>query len=129
MPLDVGRLGCDVLSGTGRKFLRGPRGTGFLYVARALAERIEPPFVDLRSTTWTGPESYELAPGARRFENWESYVAGRVGLAAAVRYARRLGLEAIEARVTALGARLRDGAGGGAGGARCTTSGRGAAGS
>ncbi len=109
MPLDVGRLGCDVLSGTGRKFLRGPRGTGFLYVARAMAERIEPPFVDLRATVWTGPERYELAPGARRFENWESYVAGRIGLAAAVRYARGLGLEAIEARVTALGARLRDG--------------------
>jgi selenocysteine lyase/cysteine desulfurase len=108
MPLEVGRLGCQILSGTGRKFRRGPRGTGFLYVARELADTIEPPFVDLRSTRWTGPERYELAPGARRFENWESYVAGRAGLAAAVRYARGLGLATIEARVTALAARLRE---------------------
>ncbi len=107
MPLDVGRLGCRILTGTGRKFLRGPRGTGFLYVARGLVGQIEPPFVDLRATRWTGPESYELAPGARRFENWESYVAGRAGLTAAVRYARRLGLAAIWERVAALGARLR----------------------
>lgn len=108
MPLDVGRIGCQILSGTGRKFLRGPRGTGFLYVARELAEGIEPPFVDLRATRWTGPESYELMPGARRFENWESYVAGRAGLAAGVRYARGLGLAAIWERVEALGARLRE---------------------
>ena len=105
--LDVGRIGCDILTGTGRKFLRGPRGTGFLYVSRDLVDRIDPPFVDMRAATWTGPESYELAPGARRFENWESYVAGRVGLTAAVRYAQCIGIEAIEARVTALGARLR----------------------
>lgn len=108
IPIDVQKIGCQMLSGTGRKFLRGPRGTGFLYVAREIIEELDPPFVDLLSAKWTGPESYELIPSALRFENWESNVAGRVGLTAAVRYARGIGLEAIGARVTQLGASLRN---------------------
>lgn len=107
MPVDVGAIGCHVLSGTGRKFLRGPRGTGFLYVSREMIDRIEPPFIDLHAATWTGPDSYELAPGAKRFENSASYVAGRVGLARAVAYAQAIGLNAIEDRVTALASDLR----------------------
>ena len=107
MPLDVQKLGCDLLSGTGRKFLRGPRATGFLYVSKAIIDRLDPPFIDLHAATWTDARTYELRPDARRFENWESYVAGRVGLRAAVRYALNLGLEPIRARVTMLADRLR----------------------
>jgi selenocysteine lyase/cysteine desulfurase len=107
MPLDVERIGCQMLSGTGRKFLRGPRGTGFLYVSRAILDRLDPPFIDLHAATWTDARSFELRPDARRFENWESYVAGRVGLRAAVRYALEVGLAPIRARVTALAERLR----------------------
>lgn len=107
LQLDVQKIGCQMLSGTGRKFLRGPRGTGFLYVSNDIVEELDPPFVDLLSGNWTGADGYTLQPGALRFENWESNVAGRVGLAAAVRYARKIGLDAIGARVTDLGASLR----------------------
>lgn len=108
MPVDVGRIGCHVLSGTGRKFLRGPRGTGFLYVAKDLIPQTDPPFIDLHAATWTDANSYTFAETARRFENFESFIAGRVGLARAVDYAQSVGLAEIEAQVTTLAANLRD---------------------
>ena len=109
LDVDVTKIGCHILSGTGRKFLRGPRGTGFLYVSSDILERLDPPFIDMRAATWTDRDGYELAAGSRRFETWESFVAGRVGLAAAVAYALDIGLPAIEERVTDLAAQLRAG--------------------
>jgi cysteine desulfurase / selenocysteine lyase len=105
--LDVNELGCDILSATGRKYLRAPRGTGFLYVRRALLESIEPATLDLHSATWVAPDRFEVRGDARRFEQWEASYAARLGLGAAVDYALALGGEAIEARVVALGAELR----------------------
>ncbi len=107
LPVDVVELGCDVLCATGRKFLRGPRGTGFLYVRADLAATLDPPFVDLWSAEWTSERTYELHPGARRFETWEGNVAAKLGLGAAVDHALEWGLEAIADRVVALAEELR----------------------
>lgn len=108
MPLDVEEIGCDALSATGRKFLRGPRGTGFLYVRSALLGRLEPPLVDMRAADWVAPDRYELRLDGRRFEEWEQDYAGKAGLARAIDYALEWGMEAICERVRALGARLRE---------------------
>ncbi|MBB4685196.1 aminotransferase class V-fold PLP-dependent enzyme [Amycolatopsis jiangsuensis] len=108
LDLDVTRLGCDALSATGRKYLRGPRGTGFLYVHPRLRERLEPAVLDLHSATWTAPTEYVVDPTAKRFELWERDFAAVLGLGAAVDYALGWGLQAIEQRVAGLAATMRE---------------------
>jgi len=108
LPVDVGELGCAMLAGNGRKFLRGPRGTGFLYVRSELIPLIEPVMLDLHAATWTAPDRYEIRDDARRFEMWEHDVAGRIGLGVAVDHALGWGIEAIAERNTPLAKGLRD---------------------
>ena len=108
MPVDVAELGCDFLSATGRKFMRGPRGTGFLYVRSQMLEHLEPYMLDHFGAEWTAPDSYEMRPDARRFETWESSPALHLGLGAAADCALQIGLEAIQARVLMLADWLRN---------------------
>ncbi len=108
--IDVAEIGCDLLTATCRKFLRGPRGSGFLYVSdRVLRAGYEPLFIDMHGARWTAPDRYEPVGTAARFEEWEFPYATVLGSAAATRYARRVGIEAIERRTPELAARLRAG--------------------
>ena len=107
LPVDVNEIGCDILSGTGRKFLRGPRATGFLYVRRDLIERLEPPLLDMHAAEWQPDGTYRVRADARRFENWETFYAGKIGLGAAVDYALTIGIENGWERIQALSSRLR----------------------
>jgi len=109
MPVDVEAIGCDILSATGRKYLRGPRGTGILYVRRGLIETLEPPFLDLHAAEWTGADSFKIRNDAKRFETWEGSVAGKIGLGVAIDYALGWGLAAIYDRISALAAQVREG--------------------
>ena len=106
-PIDVEKIGCDMLSSTGRKYLRASRGTGFLYVRKSVQEKLTPYWVDLHSAEWTGPDSYEIRKDARKFENWEGNRAALIGLNKAVKYILEIGVGEIWQRVQVLSNSLR----------------------
>lgn len=109
MPVDVHELRCDFLSATSRKYLRGPRGAGFLYVSDRVLERgLEPLFIDMRGADWVAEDRYRAVPDAKRFENWEFAWALVLATGEAARYATAVGLEKIRDRVRALAGRLRE---------------------
>jgi selenocysteine lyase/cysteine desulfurase len=108
MPIDVVRLGCDYFTAAARKFLRGPRGIGFLYVSdRMLGAGAHPLLVDMHGATWTEADAFALTPDARRFETWEFAYALVLGLGAAARYALEVGLETARDRARHLAAHVR----------------------
>ncbi|MEQ9399668.1 MAG: aminotransferase class V-fold PLP-dependent enzyme [Longimicrobiales bacterium] len=110
MPVDPEAMGCDFLSATARKFLRGPRGAGFLWVSRrALDAGLEPLFPDMRGADWIADDLYQPAPTARRFETWEFAWSLVLATGAAAAYAGALDMNAIQARVRDLAERLRSG--------------------
>ena len=108
LPISVSELGCDFLSATSRKYLRGPRGLGFLYVKEALISELEPPFLDLHSATWTEDSDYRIREDARRFETYEIFVAGKLGLGAAADYALSVGVEKGWERLSRLAKEARE---------------------
>lgn len=109
MPLDTTRIGCDFLTATMRKFMRGPRGAGFLYASdRALDHDLELLTPDMRSATWTAADSYVSERSARRFEYWEMAPALMIGSKFATEYALRLGLDWIETQVKSIASLTRE---------------------
>ena len=108
LPIDVTELHCDFLGATARKFLRGPRGIGFLYVSdRALEQGRAPLYIDMQGARWTDPDEYTLVDDAKRFENWEFPYALVLGMGEAARYASGIGMDVITPRVRQLAETLR----------------------
>ncbi|NML21182.1 aminotransferase class V-fold PLP-dependent enzyme [Pseudoflavitalea sp. G-6-1-2] len=109
MKLDVAALHCDFLSITCRKFLRGPRGTGALYISdRALQAGLEPMFIDMRGAEWTNKDEYRQQPTALRFEDWEFAYSTVVGTAAAIEYCLAIGEQRIWEQVKYLSGYMRN---------------------
>ncbi|WP_436500809.1 aminotransferase class V-fold PLP-dependent enzyme [Actinokineospora sp. HUAS TT18] len=109
LPVSASEMGVDIITGTGRKWLRGPRGTGVLVVRKSIRDRLHPRLIDLHGALWTGTSEITLRSDARVYELWECSIADRLGLIAAARYALDLGIHAIEAAVTDRAERLRAG--------------------
>lgn len=107
LPIDVEEIGCDVLCITGRKYLRGPRGTGLLYVRNSLLVDLEPPILDQHAAELVSPTEYIMQPDSKRFENWEQYCAGKYALGVAIEYALTWDLNAIQQRIYLLADNLR----------------------
>lgn len=107
LPVDVSAIGCDMLKGSGRKFLRGPRGAAILYLRKAFLETLEPAYLDVLSSTW-GEEGPHMRADAQRFETSEKPIALLLGLGAALKQARSLGMDAIRQRIRELSGQLRD---------------------
>ncbi|WP_281689850.1 aminotransferase class V-fold PLP-dependent enzyme [Pseudonocardia thermophila] len=105
--VDVDEIGCDALVTTGRKFLRGPRGTAFAYIRRSFAERLLPTAPDVRGSRWSSGDDWEVLPGARRFETWEASVAARLGLGRAVTEVLERGIDATAAFLCGLAGTVR----------------------
>ena len=107
LPMDVRAWGVTWATGTGRKYLRAPRGSGFLYASEEGMALAEPGFLDNWGAEWTAMEEYELHPTARRYESYEMSVAAKIGLGVAAEYALEVGPEAAAQRIQELAGRLR----------------------
>jgi cysteine desulfurase/selenocysteine lyase len=109
MVVDIEKIGCDFLTATGRKFMRGPRGTGFLYVSdKVLEQNYAPLLLDMRGANWTEYNDYELFKTAKRFEHWEISYASLLGFTEALRYANDIGLQNIENYNRIISEKLRE---------------------
>jgi selenocysteine lyase/cysteine desulfurase len=109
LPVNVKEIGCQMLAATGRKFLRGPRGCGFLYIADDFRKKLQPVFMTNQGGHWATADAYEERNDARVFEAWERSVAIQLGLGAAVDYLLALDMDWVRRRISGLAARLRAG--------------------
>lgn len=107
LPIDVEKIQCDALCATGRKYLRGPRGTGFLYVRKSKISQLEPPFLDLHAAPWVSLNKYQINDDATRFETWERNYSNMIGLGKAIEYASSWGMDNIWQRICSLSSSLR----------------------
>jgi selenocysteine lyase/cysteine desulfurase len=108
LDIDVEAIGCDALSATGRKYLRGPRGSGFLFVRSDTVDRFAPAQPDHHGAHWTAMDRYTFAPGATRYEYWEYSSAAWLGLGAAVDVSLKLGVNRIQATIGHRAKELRE---------------------
>jgi len=108
VPVDVDEIGCDMMAGTSRKYLRGPRGVGFLYVSDKALKRLTPTMMSNMSAVWSGLETIDVREDARLFEAWERSVALQLGFGAALKYLINLGPEALMAQSCRMAALLRE---------------------
>jgi cysteine desulfurase/selenocysteine lyase len=107
MPVNVKTIGCDFLCATGRKYLRGPRGTGFLFASAKIMDMCDPPFMELQSAQWTENNHFILRDNAQRFETWEHSIAGKIGLGVAINYLLNLDINLCWERILFLSNLLR----------------------
>ena len=107
MVVDVKDIQCDFLTGTGRKYLRAPRGSGFLYCSSKVMNTFEPGTIDVSSACWLSGTTYEVLGSMRRFEKYEMSYAAKLGLGIAVRECNTYGIRRIQKRIEALATHLR----------------------
>ncbi|QND50424.1 aminotransferase class V-fold PLP-dependent enzyme (plasmid) [Phyllobacterium sp. 628] len=107
LPVDVKAIGCDVLKGSGRKYLRGPRGAAILYVREDFLPKLTPAYLDVHSASWS-PDGPTLRTDARIFETSEKSIAVLLGLGVALKQARALGVANIRQRIIGLSDQLRE---------------------
>lgn len=106
IPASVRDIGCDVLKGAARKFLRGPRGTALLYIRRSMLPRMRQSHFDVLSAPLSDGHPI-VRQDTRRYESAESSVALWLGLGEALALARSIGVDAIRARIEPMAIELR----------------------
>lgn len=109
LPVNVETIGCDMATGTARKFLRGPRGMGFLYMNEKARGRIEPVVATNKSAAWVGDQEIEFRTDTALFEAWERNIGNQLAFGAAVDYLLELGLERATSEIQSRAAYLRSG--------------------
>jgi selenocysteine lyase/cysteine desulfurase len=108
IPIDVEKIQCDILCATSRKYMRGPRGMGFLYVKESLMPKLEMPFLNMMSAKWIAAEHYEFTPGNLMFDHWEKPFSILKGFEASIRVILEIGVENIWNQVQELSQYFRN---------------------